>query len=269
MTLTDSKRAHDETREAWNANADYWDSYMGHEGNDFVNLLIWPPTVRLLALQPGQRVLDVACGNGLYATRLAALGAQVVALDFAEGMVRKARGRTQEHAKAIDYRVVDATDEEALLRLGIGQYDAAICQMALMDMAEIEPLMQSMSQLLRPRGRFVFSITHPCFNQPGATAMAELVEHDGKQQLVYSVKVTSYRTPRMFHAEALRDQPESQVHFHRPLQDVLSAGLAAGLVLDALEERTFPKDHPPGRHPLGWSGHFSEIPPVLMGRFRR
>jgi cyclopropane fatty-acyl-phospholipid synthase-like methyltransferase len=37
---------------------------------------------RLLALQPGERVLDVACGNGVMARRLALLGGRVTAVDF-------------------------------------------------------------------------------------------------------------------------------------------------------------------------------------------
>jgi len=40
-------------------------------------------------------------------------------------------------------------------------------------------------------------------------------------------------------------------------------------VIDALEERAFPPDHPPGGHPLGWGPNFSEIPPVLVARARR
>jgi hypothetical protein len=33
------------------------------EGNDFIEVLIWPDTQRLLALQPDERVLDIVCGN--------------------------------------------------------------------------------------------------------------------------------------------------------------------------------------------------------------
>ena len=84
---TDLHQANQETQAAWNANAAYWDNRMGDTGNDFVNELIWPAVTRLLALQPGERVLDIACGNGLYARRLAALGAEVVAFDFAQSMI--------------------------------------------------------------------------------------------------------------------------------------------------------------------------------------
>ncbi|MFP3896920.1 MAG: class I SAM-dependent methyltransferase [Anaerolineales bacterium] len=62
-------------------------------------------------MQPGERVLDVACGNGLTSRRLAALGAEVVAFDFAREMIAHARQRTTRHAKRITYRVLDAAGE--------------------------------------------------------------------------------------------------------------------------------------------------------------
>ena len=45
----DRRQANEETRQAWNQNAAFWDERMG-EGNDFVEVLIWPPTERLLNL---------------------------------------------------------------------------------------------------------------------------------------------------------------------------------------------------------------------------
>ena len=32
------------SRDAWEANAETWDTHMGDEGNDFFNLLCWPPS---------------------------------------------------------------------------------------------------------------------------------------------------------------------------------------------------------------------------------
>jgi 2-polyprenyl-3-methyl-5-hydroxy-6-metoxy-1,4-benzoquinol methylase len=265
-SLQDANR---ETRAAWNENAAFWDQRMG-EGNDFVELLVWPATERLLALRPGERVLDVACGNGLTSRRLALLGAEVVAFDFAEEMIAFARQRTEglQYAEQITYHSLDATDESALLRLGVGTFDAALCSMALFDMAEIGPLMHALARLLRPGGRFVFSVIHPCFNSASIVQMAELEDRDGEVVTVYSVKVRGYMTPTVAHGAAIAGQPRAQLYFHRPLQILLGAALEAGFVLDGLEERAFPPDHDPGRHPLSWSGRFSEIPPVLVARAR-
>jgi len=263
----DLQRANEETRDAWNQNAAFWDGRMG-EGNDFVEVLIWPATERLLELRPGERVLDIACGNGLSSRRLAAMGAEVVAFDFAEEMIAHALERTTEYAEHIDYLVLDATDEAALLALGEGQFDAAICNMALFDMAKIEPLMRALARLLRPGGRFVFSVIHPCFNSPHMAHVAEVEDREGDIVTTYSVKVFSYITPTTVHAAAMRDQPKPQLIFHRPLQVLFGAGFDAGFVLDGLEERAFPPDHPVGNNPLSWGANFCEIPPVLVARMR-
>lgn len=265
----DLDQANRETRAAWNQNAAFWDQRMG-EGNDFVEVLIWPPSERLLALRPGERVLDIACGNGLTSRRLALLGAEVVAFDFAENMIAYARQRTEglEYADRITYHVLDGTDGEALLRLGAGTFDAALCNMALFDMAEIGPLMRALVRLLRPGGRFVFSAIHPCFNNPSTVHVAEMEDREGEIVTVYGIKVRGYMTPTVARGAAIAGQPRPQLYFHRPLHVLLGAALEAGFVLDGLEERAFPPDHAPSRNPLGWSGRFSEIPPVLVARAR-
>jgi 2-polyprenyl-3-methyl-5-hydroxy-6-metoxy-1,4-benzoquinol methylase len=267
MSLSDLNQANEETRQAWNANAAFWDQRMG-EGNDFVEVLTWPPTERMLALQPGERVLDIACGNGLTSRRMAAMGAEVIGTDFAEEMIGHARRRTIDHAERLDFRVVDATDEIALLSLGERQFDAALCAMALFDMAEIDPLMRSLARLLRPGGRFVFSVLHPCFNNPHIIQMAEMEDREGDVVTIYSIKISGYMTPSVARGAAIVGQPKPQLYFHRPLEVLLASGLKVGFVLDALEERAFPADHPSGRSPLAWGGNFSEIPPVLVARQR-
>jgi 2-polyprenyl-3-methyl-5-hydroxy-6-metoxy-1,4-benzoquinol methylase len=261
------QQANEATRSAWNQNAAFWDERMG-EGNDFVEVLIWPATERLLELRPGERVLDIACGNGLSSRRLAAMGAHVVAFDFSEEMIAYARERTTQYAERIEYLVLDATDEAALLALGEGRFDAAICNMALFDMAEIKPLMRALARLLRPGGRFVFSVLHPCFNSPHMAHVAEMEDREGDIVTVYAVKVFGYLSSTVARAVAMRGQPKPQLVFHRPLQALLGAGFDAGFILDGLEERAFPPDHPAGKNPLGWGPNFSEIPPVLVARMR-
>ena len=264
----DLNKANDETREVWNQNAEFWDERMG-EGNDWFHILEWPPIERLLALEPGETVLDVACGNGLTSRRMAALGARVVAFDFAEAMIDAARRRSAGGSESIEYHVLDATDEAALLALGPGRFDAALCNMALMDMAEIRPLMRALSRLLRPGGRFVFSLMHPCFNGARMQHVAEFEEHEGNPVLTYAVKISQYLTPSIEHGNAIYGQPQKQLYFFRPLHVLLGACFDAGLVLDGLEEPAFPPDYPPGNSLLNWSGKYSEIPPVLVARVRR
>jgi len=257
----------DEVRDVWNENAAYWDTQMG-EGNDFVNVLCWPALERLLAPTAGMRVLDVACGNGLISRRLARTGALVTAFDVSAELIARAKARTQPADGPIDYRVIDAGDDTTLLALGEGSFDGALSNMALFDMAEIDPLFASLARLLKPGGVFVFSVMHPCFNNSFALPYAEMEDREGTIVTTYGVRVRAYMTPAFSRGLALRGQPRAQPYFHRPLHVLLGAGLQAGFVIDGLEERAFPPHHPESRNPLGWGPKFSEIPPVMVVRMR-
>ena len=257
-----------EVKRIWNHNSAYWDSYMG-EGNDFVNVLCWPAIEKLLSIEPGQFVLDVACGNGLTSRRLGRLGAQVVAFDVAEEMIRFARSRSTVDDGDIRYFVLDANDEEGLAGIADERFDCALSNMALFDMAEIEPLFRSVYRLLKPGGRFVFSMMHPCFNQAHSALYCDREERDGEEVTTYGVRVSGYMTPTMHRGRALGGQPLPQPYFHRPLYSLLSAGLQAGFVLDGIEERAFPATHPSGSREVSWGPNFSEIPPVIVFRLQR
>jgi SAM-dependent methyltransferase len=180
MSEADSGGPGDEARDIWDANAAFWDAHMGDTGNDFHRQLVAPAAERLLAVRPGETVLEIACGSGLFARRLAELGARVVATDFSRVFLERARVRVGEWAaERIEFCLMDATDSVQLMALGERRFDAAVCNMALMDMAEIEPLFGALARLLAPgpRGRFVFTLSHPCFNTTGCARMVE--ETDG------------------------------------------------------------------------------------------
>jgi SAM-dependent methyltransferase len=254
------------THDAWEANAKAWDARMGDEGNDFFNVLCWPAINSLLAPQAGRRTLDIACGNGLASRRLAALGARVTAFDFSANLIEFARSRPNPEDR-IEYHVIDATDEFALLSLGEGQFDAALSNMALFDIAELEPLFRALPKLLKPEGVFVFSVTHPAFNHASTVHVLEEMDDEGEIKTIYSVKTSRYMTHFQAKGVALRNQPQPQMYFERPLQYYLNLGFQNGFVLDGFQERAFPPDHPQTT-PLGWGGKFSEIPPVLVARLR-
>lgn len=252
-------------KKAWNANAQFWDQRMG-EGNDFFNILIWPAVEQLLGVKKGERILDIACGNGLTSRRMAEAGADVLACDFAENLIELAKERSQ--AYRIDYRIVDATDYDAMVALGESTFDGALCNMAFMDLADIHPAMRALAKLLRPGGRFVFSLLHPCFNNPSIVQMGEMETRDGELVTTYSVKVPRYMTPFTQKGVAMRGQPEPHPYFHLPLGQLLGAGFEAGFVVDGFVERAFQAEDLRGQNPLSWNGNFNEIPPVLVVRMR-
>lgn len=254
-----------ETQAIWDRKAAHWDERMG-EGNPFQRVLVGPATERLLAIQPGETVLDVACGNGVFAKRLAQLGARVVACDFSPIFLERASARTGAGADRIEHRLVDATDEGQLLALGERRFDAAVCNMALMDMTTIEPLARALARLLKPGGRFVFAVPHPCFNSAGARMVLEEEDRDGQLIVVYAVKIANYLRLGARKGAGMPGEPEPHYYFHRPLGTLFRTCFGAGFVLDGLEEPAFGGETEGGR-PLSWA-NYRDIPPVLAARMR-
>lgn len=255
------------TKDAWNANAQVWDSKMGDDGNDFFNILCWPALASLLDPKPDSHILDIACGNGLTSRRLAEMGAIVTAFDFSSNLIEYAKERTASIASRISYHVLDATDETQLLALGESKYDSALSNMALFDMADIEPLFRTLPKLIKPGGTFIFSITHPCFNNASCTHIVEEIDNNGEIKTQYSVKISRYMNAYHQFGLGLRNQPKPQVYFERPLQYYLNLAFQNGFVLDGFQERAFPPEVPQST-PLGWGGKFSEIPAVIVAQLR-
>ena len=230
----------DDNRRIWNANARWWDDQIG-DGNDFQTLLIEPSTERLLDIRAGDVVVDIACGAGRFTRRMAQLGAHVVAFDYSEAFIARARERTAVDA-SIDYHVVDAANRQALLSMGSNRFDKAVCTMALMDMPQIGTLFTTLPHMLTAGGVFVFSITHPCFHSADIQRFAEISDQlDGRHAIRSGVKVSSYLS--LFHA-----------------------GFEAGFVVDGLEEPRLPVPAP-RKAGVRWDD-MPDIPPIMVVRMR-
>ncbi|MGD0685979.1 MAG: methyltransferase domain-containing protein [Streptosporangiaceae bacterium] len=115
----------------------------------------------LLPAVTGDRVLDVACGQGRMSRYLSRLGAEVAGVDISAAMLAKARAAGPE---AITYIHADVTRYPAWWD---GRpFDGCTCELALMDIDDLAAALSTVAAVLRPGGWFVASIVHPCF--PGS-----------------------------------------------------------------------------------------------------
>lgn len=245
----------DDVRHAWDSLATYWDEQM-EAGRTWQRVLIAPSVERLLGPIEGERVLELACGNGEFARRMTQLGADVLATDFSEGMLARARSRGDE----VEYRLLDATDLDAMLALGPpASFSAAVSNMAIMDMIDLVPMATAVYTLVAPGGRFVVSTLHPAFNSGPIVRVMEESDDDRGIIPSHGIKRTSYIRPWTGRGVALRDQPVRQWYFHRALQDVLAPFFEAGWVVDGLAEPVLEGGDPP----------WDEIPGVMVVRFTK
>ena len=78
---------------SWDALAEFWDERAGDDGEPYKRFVIDPSVDAMLAAERGQTILDLGCGNGYYARKLARLGVRVIAVDAAPQMIERARAR--------------------------------------------------------------------------------------------------------------------------------------------------------------------------------
>ena len=72
----------------------------------------------------------------------------------------------------------------AALGAQVTAFDSALSNMALFDMADREPLFGTLPRRLKPGGTFVFSLTHPAFNNASSMHVAEEMDLEGEIKTV-------------------------------------------------------------------------------------
>jgi 2-polyprenyl-3-methyl-5-hydroxy-6-metoxy-1,4-benzoquinol methylase len=152
----------DTALEAWEANAEFWDTGMGATGNDYYNYVELPALRRMIDVKQGDRALDLATGNGLVAHWLAKAGAKVIATDGSKAMLERAEARGQELQVTADsaeivveYRLLDVTDAsmwEKFIASEGNSFDIVVINMAIMDIPTLEPLAGALPRLLKKNG---------------------------------------------------------------------------------------------------------------------
>lgn len=113
--------------------------------------------VQALDLRPGSAVLDLGCGPGLYAARLAQRGIGVTGVDYSRRSIEYARQYAREQGLDIRYRFENYLELEDR-----GQYDAIL--LIYGDYCPLDPhqrsqLLGNVRRALRPGGYFVLDVT--------------------------------------------------------------------------------------------------------------
>jgi ubiquinone/menaquinone biosynthesis C-methylase UbiE len=211
----------------WADVADWYDPLVGDSGSEYHQKIVLPGALRLLAPQAGERMIDIACGQGVLCRMLAQRKIETTGIDAAESMIAAARARGPE---TIRYQVADARES---IGLPAAHFHAAACLLAIQNIHPLPPVCAAVAKLLLPGGRFVIVMTHPCFRGAKETSWG----WDEKEKIQYR-RVDRYlvprKTPIVTHPGS--DPTQYTWSYHRPIEDYVKSLSREGLLIDAMEE---------------------------------
>ena len=229
----------DETREAGRV---YWDRYSEEYRDEHGAFLgearfVWCPEdldeadARLLGPAgslAGRRILEVGCGGAQCSRWLAAEGAEVVGLDLSAEQLRWSAEldlRTGTHVPVVQADAEDLPFADASFDLACSAYGGVPF------VSDPGRVMAEVARVLRPGGRWVFSVTHPI--------RWSFLDDPGEEGLV---AVRSYWDRRAY-VEQDSEGRATYVEHHRTMGDRIREIVAAGLVVEDLIEPEWPKGH--------------------------
>jgi SAM-dependent methyltransferase len=199
---------------------------------------------RLLGDVAGREILEVGAGAAQCSRWLAGQGARPVALDVSASQLRHGQSLDQQSGVRLRYVLADAQH----LPFVDESFDLACSAYgAVPFVADSGAVMREVARVLRPRGRWVFSVTHPIrwsfLDDPGPRGLTAKTSYFSRRPYV---EVDSAGTP-------------TYVEHHRTLGDRIREIVTAGLVIEDLIEPEWPagNDHVWGQ----WSKLRGELIP--------
>ncbi|MGA2229414.1 MAG: methyltransferase domain-containing protein [Tepidisphaeraceae bacterium] len=244
-------------RTDWSHVAPWYDQIIGEAGGEYHRHVVIPGVLRLLVLTAGQRVIDIACGQGVLCRALAQRAVEVTGIDASQAMIDAARERGPE---VIRYQVAQAGSAEGLPG---GYFHSAACVLAIQNIHPLPPVFATVARLLAPGGKFVLAMTHPCFRGAKETSWG----WDEQRKIQYR-RVDRYllprKTPIVTHPGSAPE--EYTWTFHRPMEDYVNAAARAGLMIDAMEEWPSHKHSDSGPRAAAENTARKEIPMFLALR---
>lgn len=221
---------------SWEKSADWYDRIIGDRGSEIYRSVVIPHAMDLLSPRKGQHVLDLGCGQGVFSRSLADRGCVVTGVDSARSLINKARSYPSR--TPVRYFERDAARIEDL-----GPCDAVSAILCLQNMEHLDQVCRACAAVLKPGGRMLWVLNHPCFRIPRQSSWG----FEAERKIQYR-RLDAYASPLsipiVMHPG--RHDSESTVSFHKSLTDLMTPALSAGFVLTGFRELFSDKQSQPG-----------------------
>jgi ubiquinone/menaquinone biosynthesis C-methylase UbiE len=193
---------------SWGNVASWYDDVVNDE-DSYQGKVILPNLLRIVSAKKGEKILDLACGQGIFSHALSAEGAFVTGIDVSPELISIAKKHSSHNQ---EFMVMSADN---LSKFQDKSFDTVICVLAIQNIERMMDAFREVGRIVKPGGKFVLVLNHPAFRNPGKTHWG----YDEKLNTQYR-RVDEYisesRVPIEMHPG--KDKSDLTYSFHRPLQ---------------------------------------------------
>jgi SAM-dependent methyltransferase len=186
----------------------------GDEGDFARQHLLNPALFTLLGDVNGKQILDAGCGQGYLCRMLAKRGAIVTGVEPAEVWYRYSVKREQNEPLSITY----IQEDLSTFTTHTNTFDIGVANMVFMDIPDYETATHNCITSLKQGGTFIFSVTHPCFEEAAS-------EWNKKRYVAVQNYLNGYTTKSGY-----------GYAFHRPLSSYLNLVIREGCSITRVVE---------------------------------
>ncbi len=236
---------------SWNSVASWYDELLKSD-DSYQAKVILPNLLRILNLGEGERVYDLACGQGYFANVFAHIGASVVASDLSKNLIETAKKNSKEK---IAFYISPAHNAQFLKD---GTIDTIVIVLAIQNIENVNNVLVECNRVLKKNGRIVLVLNHPAFRVPQGS---DWTYDNGVQSRI----VSQYLSPSKIFIDMTPGEknPKKKIKtitFHRSLQDYVKLFSKNGFAITRLEEWISHKQSQTGPRQIAEDKARKEIP---------
>lgn len=226
MTPKQPIRGAKRAAESWSEVAEWYDSLLEGDQDTYQSKVILPNLLRVLALAKGERVIDIACGQGFFTRACRDAGAAPMGADISEELIAFARERSAD----IPYHAAPAHE---LSFAKDASYETALMVLAIQNIEKIDAAFAEAKRVLTPGGRVVMVLNHPAFRVPKHSSWG----YEEQSHIQYR-RVDRYLSGEKISIDMHPGQKHGAktVSYHRSLQDIVKSLSKSGFAITRLEE---------------------------------
>lgn len=215
-----------QSKTSWESSAKWYDVLVGEEGHYYHENVIFPHLLPLMDLKGGDKILDLACGQGVLARKIPK-GVDYTGVDTAKSLILAANQRKLDPRHR--FVVGDVTKPLAIDT----DFTHATVLLALQNIEDPLAVLQNASKHLKKGGRLFIVLNHPCFRIPRQSQWG----WDEQKKLQYR-RLDAYLSPQKIPIQMHpgKEKMEETISYHFPLSAYSEFLQKGHFVIEGLQE---------------------------------